>query len=295
MVYGSLNSCWYDARVVHVRHTPRPHRLSYRLPFFWLDVDQLSALGQRLRWLGVERPGLFAFYSSDHLDGRGPVGERARAFLIENGLPPAGCARVFLLTLCRQWGYVFHPVSFFFSFDSAGEFTCLLAEVNNTFGERHCYLVPAYDGERWRDWWRGRVRKVMHVSPFTRREGAEYEFRWQLPGDRLRVHVREVEEGLPVLDATLSGQRQTLTDRALAGLAVRFPWVSLKVTAAIHWEAVKLWMKGVPFFHQPPPSPEQRAQQSLWTKLEAPARMVRRDQAQGGATWKIPFPERSRD
>lgn len=264
---SGLNSCWYETRVVHVRHTPRPHRLVYRVPYFLLDLEELPRLERELRMLGVERRSVFSFYAADHLDGRGPIGARLRAFLLASGLPAECATRVRLLTLCRQWGYVFNPVSFFFLLDAQNELRALLAEVNNTFGERFHYLLDLQQAEQSGRWWRARADKVMHVSPFVRREQAHYEFRWHLPAQSLHIHIRACESGRPTIDATLSGVRRSLQDRALLGAALRFPWSTVKVTAAIHWEALKLYAKRISFLHQPPPSPEQQAQQQLWRRL----------------------------
>lgn len=262
-----MRSCLYRCRLVHARRFPQTHRFMYALWYFYLDLDELPLLSRRLRLLGVERPSLYSFYSRDHLDGVAPIAERLHKFLRAQGVAECDSRRVALLTLCRQWGYVFNPVSFYFCTSDTSELRALVAEVNNTFGERYSYLLAGDELQRRGPFWFAAATKVMHVSPFAQRDGALYRFRWRVPDERLLMCIREVENGVTKVDTALWGERVPLTDLALLRAALKRPWQTMKVTAAIHWEALRLYRKGLPFFSQPPPSQDQRSQAELWAKL----------------------------
>lgn len=264
---SGMRSCLYQCYVMHARRAPIAHRFVYSVVYFYLDLAELPLLRERLRLLGIERRGLFSFFSRDHLDGSGCVRERISSFLQAQGLAPGDYAQISLLTLCRQWGYVFNPVSFYFCSSEAGEFRALVAEVNNTFGERHCYFLGGRQVQVRGKHWSATVPKVMHVSPFARHEGAMYRFLWRRPDERFLMCIRELEDGVAMVDAALWGRRIELTDGALLRMALASPWLTLKVTAAIHWQALKLYLKGLRVFSQPPPSEAQQRQAEWWRRI----------------------------
>jgi DUF1365 family protein len=225
---------------------------------FSLALDELPALSRRLSLWSWNRRNVFSFRDRDHLDGReGDLDAKIRRFLAEHHAPLEG-GRIFLVTQCRVLGYVFNPVSFFLCHGNDGALVSVAAEVNNTFGERHIYLLEERAGG-------GAVRrfaarKEMHVSPFVSM-AAEYDFRIPPVGESLSVTILEREEGVPVLDARVWGTRVPLTDATLWSLAWRYPLITARVVAAIHWQALRLWRKGVGFHRQPSPSTAQREQQ----------------------------------
>lgn len=263
-----MNSRLFHGQLVHRRRLPVEHQFRYPATTFLLDLDELPAL-DRLRLFGVNRRALFAFRDEDHVDGRpGSTRDKIAAFLRANGVEiPGGSIR--LLTQCRLFGYVFNPVSFYYAHDDAGQLRAIVAEVNNTFGERLLYVLddrsraadPEHPGSR-----RYRARKRLHVSPFVSMDAA-YEFSFGAVGERLSVHIAESEHGVHFFDAHLGGTSAPLDDRALLRLALRSPLLTVKVTAAIHWQALRLWRKGVPFHRQPAPSPEQSAQLRLLREI----------------------------
>ena len=221
--------------VMHHRFEGPAHRFAYPLYMLLLDLDDLPDLDRRLRLFGHNRPRPLGFRDRDHLgaDGR-TVRAKVEAFLLAEGIAPPG-GRILLLTHPRVFGHVFNPVSFFYCYDAAGRLSARVAEVSNTFGDRHSYTGK---GRTWRD------KKVMHVSPFFSMAGS---YGWDLPEpDRLRVEARVdlTREGRPLLQARLTLRPQPLTDRALAWALVRYPFMTLKVVAAIHFEALRLWRKG---------------------------------------------------
>ena len=214
------------------------------------------------------------FEKAPHLGGHAntiAVCERGRerlAFLRAHGIDLEG-GKVFVLTQCRVFGYISNPVSFYYCHDANAGLRCIVAEVNNTFGERHVYLLS----ERNRlphSTTAGRIsyaaRKVMHVSPFVSMQ-AMYEFHFAPIDQRLSVVMKEYENSVYFFDAHLWGNRGELTSAHLAWLLVRYPLLTLKIMAAIHWQALWLYVKGAPFHRQPPPSSAQRAQARLWHEL----------------------------
>lgn len=252
-----MRSCLYAGSVTHARRTPAAHRFRYALTAFALDLDELPELDRRLRFFALNRRGAASFHDRDHLDGEpGSTKAKLERFLAGRGLAAGG--RIVTVTQCRLLGYVFNPVSFHWCHDREGELVAIVAEVNSTFGERHLYVL----GERERlagPGRRYRVAKAMHVSPFLGMEAA-YEFRFGELGERLEIAIDEHERGETKLATAMVGVRRPLDDRALLRLAVLFPFQTLKITAAIHWEALRLWRKRVPFFTKPAPTPEQEAQ-----------------------------------
>lgn len=253
-----MRSCLYACEVGHARSRPAPHRFRYALTAFALDLDELPELDRTLRLFACNRRGAASFHDRDHLDGAGgSTKAKLERFLAARGIATDG-GRIVTVTQCRLLGYVFNPVSFHWCHDPAGTLVAIVAEVNNTFGERHLYVLGEHErvpgeGRRFR------VRKAMHVSPFLEMDGA-YEFRFGELGERLAVAIDEREQGETKLETTMTGLRRPLDDRALLRLAVLFPFQTLKITAGIHWEALRLWRKHVPILAKPRPTPEQEAQ-----------------------------------
>ncbi|HUO78599.1 MAG TPA: DUF1365 domain-containing protein [Steroidobacteraceae bacterium] len=251
-----MHSALYHGWLDHRRRLPRRHAFRYRLFMAYLDLDELDEVF-RGRWLwSTRRPGLVRFDRRDHLgDPAQPLADAVRALVAERtGRRPAGPIR--LLTHLRMFGYVFNPLSLYYCFDAAGQVVeAVVAEVNNTpWGERHCYVLRQdTPGARCLQ---AQSAKAMHVSPFQPM-AVRYDWRLQTPGEVLAVHLalRPAEspgaEGVPLLGARLTLRRVPITGAALAGTLLRFPWMTAKVIAAIHWEALRLWLKRVPVFDHP--------------------------------------------
>ena len=246
----TLASALYEGHVVHSRLEEPRHTFCYPLFLTLLDVDELDEVERRVRLFGHNRLRAVTFRDSDHLDDRGRcVREKLDALLTSRGVTPPG-GRIRLLTHCRIFGYVFNPVSFFYCDDPQGQTKVVVAEVNNTFGERYPYVLTACD-----DTWTWVEKKLMHVSPFFSLEGS-YRFHLPPPGEQLLARVDLTRAGRTVLAASMSLKRRPLTDRSLAGKLICYPWITLKVIGAIHFEALRLWLKKATVYHKPPYDPE---------------------------------------
>jgi DUF1365 family protein len=243
-------SALYIGQVMHRRLRPVGHRLRYRLFSLLLDLDEVDALDRRLRWFSRGRFNLFAFHDRDHGDGSDtPLKAQAEALLAEAGLPHGGPVR--LLAMPRLLGFAFNPLAVWFCHAADGRLSAILYEVNNTFGERHSYLLPADDGAEGRIVRHG-VGKRFHVSPFLPM-AMDYAFRVQPPGEALAVAITAGDAHGPVLAAVHTARRQGLSDRALVHAFVAHPLLTVKVVGAILWEGFRLWGKRVPVFDHPAP------------------------------------------
>lgn len=244
-----MESCLYTGTVVHVRLRPKRHRLRYGVFNLLLDLDELTALDRRLKLFAYNRRGAVSFRDSDHGPADGsPLRPWVEARMREIGVDPDG-GRIRLLCYPRILGYVFNPISVFYCYRRDDTLAATLYEVCNTFRERFTYAIPAETGDR--PVIRQTCSKQMFVSPFIGME-AEYHFRVTAPSDRLSLVIRLVDsEGL-LLAAAFAGTRDPLNDRALAGVLARFPFLTLKVIAGIHWEALRMWLKGFPVFRHSP-------------------------------------------
>jgi uncharacterized protein len=241
--------------VMHRRLRPAEHRFTYPVYFLRLPLSQL--LQRERGWgglLSINRWNLLSLHYADHGDGGDPLAW-IRGLLAREGIFTAD-GEVVLQTFPRVLGYVFNPVSFWFCHDRAGALRAVLAEVNNTFGERHSYLLahpdqrPVADGEPLE------ARKAFHVSPFCRVRGG-YRFRFLQRGDRTLARIDYADEQGDLLHTSVSGRTQTLSAASLARAFFGYPLMTLGVVARIHYQALMLWAKRVPFFSKPVPPVEE--------------------------------------
>ena len=245
---SSLRSSLLVGRVLHERLSPQRHGFRYRLYMHRLVLDELPALAGRLRLLGINRPRPSAFFEADHLAAApGTLRQRVETVLREHGITRA-ISDIELVTQCRVFGYVFNPVSFFFCYGQDESLAAVIAEVNNTFGESHTYvLTPNAEVAT--------AKKVFHVSPFMTLDGT-YRFSFDISQAHLDVRIDLYRQGTPIFVSRLSLDRRPLTDRGLALALVRYPLVTLAVIGRIHWQALRLWWKGATYYPKPPLDPD---------------------------------------
>ncbi|MGA0604175.1 DUF1365 domain-containing protein [Caulobacter sp. KR2-114] len=252
---GPAPSALYAGEVTHLRLAPRRHRLRYRLFQLLIDLDEGPQLGGRLALFGWNRPAALSVWERDHGDGR-PTGLKAyvETLLAEAGIALGPGGRIAMLAMPRMLGHVFNPISIFFCRRADGTVAAMLYEVNNTFGQRHSYLIPvSADAATPADLdLRQSCAKALHVSPFMPME-MRYAFRIAQRDGRLSTAIQGRDAlGQPLIVAVFRGDRRPLTDRMLARALLAWPLMTLGVVAAIHWEALKLWLKGVRLLPEPP-------------------------------------------
>jgi uncharacterized protein len=230
----------YVGKVVHKRLRPTPHALEYKVASLLVDVDHLqNNLPTLLRY---NRFGLFSLHDRDYgdLDSPLPIAAFAWKQMHQNGAPKAVC-RILMLSYPRMLGYGFNPITVYFGLDVDDQVRMVIHEVHNTFGGRHCYSTgPFAPGE---DAF-ATTEKTFRVSPFNKVEG-HYGLRVTAPGATVAVGISLSTQAGPILKAYFTGQRRPLNNRSLLGVLAAFPLMTLKVTAGIHWEALKLWLKGI--------------------------------------------------
>ncbi len=240
--------------VMHERTRPVLNRFTYPLATLRIPLSRLEGL--RVPLLGVDRPGVFSLRSRDHGARNGaPLLPWIRDLLDRQGLVEAD-GEVVLQTMPRMFGFLFNPVSFWFCHDRQGGLRAVLAEVSNTFGEHHNYLVAHPDHRPITAGDELKACKVFHVSPFFPVRG-EYRFRFSRQGGVVSTAIDYWEGGHCQLATRLSGREQPLTGRALLGWLARLPLMSFGVVLRIHWQALRLALRRVPFFRKPHPPTEE--------------------------------------
>jgi DUF1365 family protein len=249
---------------MHHRFSPKAHRFVYRIFLFALDLDELDSLHRQLRLFSFNRANVYSFRERDFL----PAGEprhnpaqsphpagspaslkaRVITYLAGHGIDLTG-GRVLLVTLPRVFGYLFNPVSFYFCYDRQGRPVASIAEVTNTFREVKPFVLgpatctPGGPGAIFSL----RTPKYFYVSPFSDMDVA-FDFTLRTPGDQLSVQIDDYDAGQRTLTSVLSGSRRPLTDGGLAWFTLKYPFITLKVISLIHWNALKLYLKNVPWF-----------------------------------------------
>jgi DUF1365 family protein len=243
-----VSGALYHGVVRHARSRPRTHRLAYRIFMALLDLDGLDRLDRSLRLFSRNRFNLISFHDRDHGDGSGALRPWVEGALREAGIEPDG-GRIDLLAMPRVLGHAFNPLSLYFCRRRDGTLAAIVHQVNNTFGERHSYVIPVEDP--------GApvivqaCAKRFYVSPFMDMD-LTYDFRIAPPGEGVGVHIRVSDAGGLLMTASFDGERRPMTDAGLLRAWLGHPLLSLKVLGAIHWEALWIWLKGVGFRSRPP-------------------------------------------
>ncbi|WP_127523577.1 DUF1365 domain-containing protein [Mesorhizobium sp. Z1-4] len=242
----------YNGEVMHQRLKPFGHRFNYKVFSMLVDIDRLEEVDRLSPLMSVNKPNLVSLRESDQTERDG---ETLRGFA-DRLLRQAGIAetaqRILLLSYPRLFGYAFNPISVYFVYGGGEKPIALIYAVRNTFGERHSYVAQVEPGDMSEAGIRQTRAKLFHVSPFIGMD-ARYHFRILPPGKTVRLRIHETEAGEALLAATFSGKARPVSTAALAANLLRIPFMTWKIMAGIHWEALKLWLKGARFHKSPPP------------------------------------------
>ncbi|WP_139976668.1 DUF1365 family protein [Ochrobactrum sp. CGA5] len=246
----SFRSALFPGYVTHARLRPKAHKLAYKIYSLLLDLDELEALDHQLKLFSLDCFNLFSFYRKDRGDGSAaPLREQVERAMRAAGTEPDGGA-IRLLTMPRIAGWAFNPLSVFFCYNRSEELVAILWEVDNTFRQRHGYmiLVEAHSSERIVQI----CDKAFYVSPFLDMR-LRYEFEVTPPTDKLSIRINCFDDEGLLLTARHLARRVELSDAALLRAFLAIPFLTLKVVGGIHWEALRIWLKGIGLHQRPQP------------------------------------------
>jgi uncharacterized protein len=252
----SFASAIYTGKVRHRRFSPKQHAFEYNVFMMYLDTSEIETIFSLSKFWSLKKFAPVQYKRSDfHIDNK-QIAEKNPPSVDESvrnsvkaatGIRPSGPIR--MLVNLRYWGFSMNPISTYYCFNDTGEYlVAILAEVHNTpWNERHAYVLT---GENFAHKQHVSFTKEFHVSPFN---PIAMDYRWHStrPNKTLGLHLENWHDGVKVMDATLTLAREAITPKTMNQILIRFPWMTVKVVAAIYWQAVKLWWKGVPIFNHP--------------------------------------------
>jgi hypothetical protein len=245
----TMKSAIYRGTVTHRRLNPVGHHLDYRIFYLLIDLDELGVFSKEIPFFSINKRNIVSLFSKDFGSGT-TANLKGRIFrqLQDHGLSK-DVSSIRLLAIPRLFGYAFNPLSTFYCFDEEENLVALIYEVSNTFGEKHSYVLPAGPANA-KGLMKQACSKEFYVSPFMPME-CRYEFSILPPGEKIALSIRQLHEGKPIMNASFTGERRALNRHNLGRALMAFPFNSVKVIAGIHWEALKLWMKGLKLVPRP--------------------------------------------
>jgi len=236
---------------MHHRLAPKVHSFHYNVFMFYLDLDEIDSLSKKMKFMSRNRFNLFNFRDKDHLqlprenpDTSKNIREHITDYLKANGVN-IGAGRIMVLTNLCTLGYQFNPVSFYFCYDDQDNAVCSIVEVCNTFLEMKPYFLGADTMKK--DQFKLNTEKYFYVSPFIEMD-TNFDFDLHIPGEKLQIKIDDYDKaGKRFFISTLSGERRPLKDSTLLYYFLSFPLITLKIIGLIHWQALKLWLKKIPY------------------------------------------------
>ena len=248
-----ITSAIYEGSVRHRRFRPRPNLFQYRLFFMYLDLNELPTLFDSHPLWSYQRFNVAYFRRKDHFGDSSVPMDTAVRNLVEASIGKRPDGPIRLLTHLRYFGYCFNPASFYYCYDASGvRVETIVVEIHNTpWGEHHCYVLgDMHDEHPVTQWRRFRFKKIFHVSPFIDMD-IHYDWRFRVPGDTIRVHMIDMENGKKLFDASLMLKRRPISHRELTRVLMKYPFMTMKVTTMIYFQALRLLLKNTPFFTHP--------------------------------------------
>ncbi len=248
-----MHSRIYEGTIRHRRLLPRPNHFQYRIFFLYLDLAELNTVFSCHPLWSAGRVNAAYLRRRDHFgDPRKSIERSVRDLVTRQvGEEPSGPIR--MLTHLRYWGVCFNPATFYYIYDSAGgRVETIVVEIHNTpWGERHCYVLGSSDNVHTQAQWRRyRFDKAFHVSPFIDMD-IRYDWRFREPGEGLHIHMIDHQDGQRIFDATLTLRRRSISRPALTQMLIKYPFMTVKVSAMIYFQALRLVLKKTPFFDHP--------------------------------------------
>ena len=237
-----MNSRLYKCKVKHERLAPKRHRFEYRLFMFYIDLDELVEI-KKLSLISHNRFNYYSFRDTDHIqEGAKETKQNLIRFIIKEGVKQTA-AKIFLFTQLRILNYTFNPVSFYFVFDINKNPICAVAEVANTFNEQKLYILKDndFDGVSFK----ATRKKNFYISPYSELD-IDLSFNLSIPQKKLELHVNDIKDKQLIFTSCVSGTELKLNNANLAYLSLRYPLISFMVIFGIHWQALRLFLKGLP-------------------------------------------------
>jgi uncharacterized protein len=229
---------------MHARFQPKAHRFDYHVFSVFLDLSELNTIDAISPIFSVDRPNILSFYQNDHTQtGEASLYDEAQKLFDQSGIKLQG-GKIFLLCYPRILGYVFDPLSVYFGYGADGIVRGVIYEVRNTFGGRHSYVLPVTSEDAAQSLIRQEQDKEFYVSPFNPMT-MRYLFRLNLPGERINIRILLKEHEAPIMAAAFAGRREAFSSVNLWSCFLTIPFLTIKIIAGIHFEALRLWMKGL--------------------------------------------------
>ncbi|MBI9071518.1 MAG: DUF1365 domain-containing protein [Melioribacteraceae bacterium] len=237
----------YECKVMHNRLKPKKHSFNYKFFMFYLDLDEIESITKKLKLVNNNKFGVYSFRKKDHLNSEDKnLKQTIIDYAKKNGVETE-ISKIFLLTNLAFLGYNFNPVSFYYCFDKDSNPVCVIPEVGNTFNEQKFFFLGNHTFNK--KSFKARIQKFFYVSPFIKSD-THFDFNLAVPNEKLNIKIDDYENGERFFLSTLKGEQKKLTDFNLIKYSLRFPFITFKIIWGIHWHAMKLYLKNIPWFRK---------------------------------------------